>query len=354
MEGYYEARQHLNLSNFAYNIIDVDKFTFQEKPSFTQMINRIFETYRDYADASIENACANYIEQLEVRLEAIPESSEKKNTINALADSYKERLIETANSYPRECPFKVQMNKQNFEYLASWRDTEGAYDDVPGRFIKAVLEEYSRKPFVERESIIFRSLIEKINYCIETHSLISITLYSGSRYEVRPYKVLIDQGNNYHYLVGYSCRERTKEETPSSFRVSNIKECEPKGGRSGRITEQQKKELESKIRSVGVQFLLQNTETIRVRLSKYGKRMYESQIHLRPAFSKREALDEGSWIYEFNCTQLQAQYYFFKFGPDAEVLSPESLRKRFSVSYEKALLLYSMNDNEIQKEEVQT
>ena len=98
--------------------------------------------------------------------------------------------------------------------------------------------------------------------------------------------------------------------------------------------------MNSKIRTVGVQFLLQDSELIRIRFSKRGKAMYESQAHLRPAFTKRREDSDGSWVFEFNCTQIQAQYYFFKFGSDAEIISPPELRKEFFEQYSKARSLY--------------
>ena len=340
MNSYYEARQHLNLSQYALDIIENDKYTFQAKPSFAQMINRVFELYRDFSNASIENASLRHLEHIRASLADEPDSPAKERIISALIDRYKAELISTANSYPRECPFKVQLNRRNYDYLTEWRDVDGAYDDIPGRFVKAVIEEYARKPLVEREGIVFRNLIDRINTCIESHSLIAITLNNGNRFEVRPYGVVIDQGNNYHYLVGYSRRVREENEHPSSFRISNIKDCEPKGGRSGRITDTQKKELDSKIRTVGVQFLLQDSELIHIRFSKRGKAMYESPANLRPALTKRREDSDGSWGFEFNCTQIQAQYYFFKFGSDAEIISPPELRKEFFEQYSKARSLY--------------
>lgn len=342
MSDYYESRQHLNLSQFAFDTIESDKYIFQDKPSLARILNWIFSMYRDYADASIENACFRYREQIETFVKSVPQSTDKENTITALIDSYKMELIKTANSYPREHQFKFQLDRQNYKYIMDWRDPEGAYDGVPGRFIKAVLEEYARKPLVERESILFKDLIELVEACVESHLSLTLTLSSGTRYEVRPYGVLTDKGNNYHYLVGYSRRVGEKaEDKQSSFRISNIREYKLYFGRSGKLTEKEKRSMEHRINSVGVQFLLQEPDRIRVRLSKRGKTMYESQAHLRPEFISRELEESGDWVYEFNCTQIQAQYFFFKFGADAEILCPSELREHFANSYYEAYNLYS-------------
>ena len=78
-------------------------------------------------------------------------------------------------------------------------------------------------------------------------------------------------------------------------------------------------------------------EQILVRLTEDGVRKYQSQIYLRPSCS-RAITGEGD--YSFFCTPRQAEYYFFKFGKDAEILSPPGLRERFLSLYADALKTY--------------
>ena len=75
-------------------------------------------------------------------------------------------------------------------------------------------------------------------------------------------------------------------------------------------------------------------------MSPQGKRMYETQAHLRPAFTGREACADGSWVYEFNCTQMQAEYYFFKFGEFAQILTPKELAEKMKNAYSAAASQY--------------
>ena len=240
MSNYYDARQHLNLSEYALEIIENDKDIFLDKPSREKMLNIVFSMYRDYADASIRTACERYREQLEMQTGEVPDGSAKAATISALVKSYKADLIKKSTAYPREHTFKFQLDRGNYKYMADWSDTEEAYGEYGCRYIKAVLEEYSRKPYVEREAIICRDLIETVNACVESHLAMTITLNNGVRYEVRPYGVFVDRGNNYHYLVGYSRKARESEaDKPSSFRISNIRDYKLYYGRSGKITQHQ-------------------------------------------------------------------------------------------------------------------
>ena len=341
MNEYYEARQHLNLSELAFDVIENDKYIFQDHPSRSGILNRIFSVYRDYADASIETACMRFREQLEERLESVSDDTTKEAVISSLIAAYKSELISMATSYPSGHSFKFQLNQENYRFIQEWRDVDDVYASTPGKYIKAVLEEYARKPYVEREMILFRDFIETVNACVESHLSMIVTLYSGLKFEIRPYGVLVDQGNNYHYLVCYA--KQAGEQGPDiacSFRVTNIREHKLYYGRSGRITEAQRRELERKINTIGVQFLLQTPDLIRVKLTKQGKAMYDSQFHIRPAFVICTESENDEWIYEFNCTQIQAQFYFFKFGRDAEILYPEELRNRFIAQYQEALSQY--------------
>ena len=68
MNEYYEARQHLNLSQYAKEIIEFDKCEFLEKPSLTKIINMILSAYMEDADAAIDNAAVRYREDLQNQL----------------------------------------------------------------------------------------------------------------------------------------------------------------------------------------------------------------------------------------------------------------------------------------------
>ncbi len=336
MNEYSDARQHLNLSSLAYDVLNSDKYEFLEKPSFSRIVNMVLSSYMEDSDASIDNAMLRYETRLHETLANIPDDATKMSVMGALLEQYRSELLAAANSHPREVAFKVRLDQNNFSAMQEWHDNSDYYSGIPGNFLKAVIEEYSRKSLFEREGILLRDAIDEINACISSHQLIIITLkgQNRSRYEVRPYSIEHDPGYNYHYLVGYSRKAGTDyEEKPTSFRLSRIIGIKRSHARSGKVTTEQKREIKKKLQSDGVQFLLQESEPIRLKLTMRGKQMYESQAHLRPPFIQREECADGSWIYEFNCTQMQAEYYFFKFGNEAVVETPSELRRRFIKKY---------------------
>lgn len=85
-----------------------------------------------------------------------------------------------------------------------------------------------------------------------------------------------------------------------------------------------------------MQFLVDETEKIVVKLDEQGRRMFQSRLYLRPTPVSIENGDE----YRFDCTPSQIEFYFFKFGAHAEIIHPQNLRKKFSEMYTDACALY--------------
>ena len=341
LDDYRDARQRLNLSQSAADVLENDRYEFLERPSFAGIVNQVLRTFIEDSDASVDNAMRRRRAELDGILADVPEGSAKKAAISALLERSREELFIAARRHPRGETHTFRLDQDNYQSIQEWRDVSDCYGGRPGLFLKAVIEEYAEKPLYEREAIMLRDRMDELEACIEAHQLIVITLKGNApgksgpnRYEVRPHSIEHDPGFNYHYLVGYSRRAGTEgAETPASFRLSRIVSIRRSHARSGKVTAEQKREITKKLQTDGVQFLLQESEPIRLKLTGRGKQMYESQGHLRPPFARREKREDGSWLYEFNCTQTQAEYYFFKFGADAEVESPPGLRERFRNKY---------------------
>ena len=203
-----------------------------------------------------------------------------------------------------------------------------------------MLEEYAAKTVYQREAIYFDPQMRLIRAAAANGELLRIRLKKGSSFEVRPYGVLGDRQETYHYLVGLSRPDGTREpEKASSFRLSNIVKLEVSFRRSGRLTEKERTDIESSIRGKGVQFLVQQRETIRIRLTEDGRQNYGRQLHLRPAARERAEVDDGlyRWEYTFYCTEFQAKAYFLKFCGKAKVVEPQSLRDTLAQEYRSGL-----------------
>ncbi len=83
-----------------------------------------------------------------------------------------------------------------------------------------------------------------------------------------------------------------------------------------------------------------NESEIYVKLTKAGVNKYHRQTHLRPSLVREQ--EDG--VYVFKCTTVQAEFYFFKFGKDAEILFPIDLRERFESMYKDAANIYQLRE----------
>lgn len=343
---YQEARQHLSLSDAAWAVLQDDRQDFGGGRSWAGILNYVFAEYRDKADASISVAVERRRAQYEEKLVGVAAPAVRKAVLEALLADYTEELIKKAAKNgatpPDKESFKFRLDRDNYAFREQWLDSPDAqyYGGRFSRYLRAVLEEYAAKTVYQREAIYFDPQMRLIQAAAANGELLRIRMKTGSSFEVRPYGVLGDRQETYHYLVGLSRPDGTRgPEKEFNFRLSNIVKLEVSFRRSGRLTEKERTDIESSIRGKGVQFLVQQRETIRIRLTEKGRQDYGRQLHLRPATVKRTAVDDGlyHWEYMFNCTPFQAQAYFLKFCGEAKVVEPQSLRDTFAQEYRSGL-----------------
>lgn len=343
---YQEARQHLSLSDAAWAVLQDDRRDFGGGRSWAGILNYVFAMYRDKADASISVAVERRRAQYEEKLVGVAAPAVRKAVLEALLADYTEELIKKAAKNgatpPDKESFKFRLDRDNYAFREQWLDSPDAqyYGNRFSRYLRAVLEEYAAKTVYQREAIYFDPQMRLIQAAAANGELLRIRMKKGTWFEVRPYGVLGDRQETYHYLVGLSRPDGTREpEKPYNFRLSNIVKLEVSFRRSGRLTKEERDKIEDRIRAVGVQFLVQQQETICIRLTEDGRQNYGRQLHLRPAARERAEVDDGlyRWEYTFYCTEFQAKAYFLKFCGDAKVVAPQSLRDTLAQEYRSGL-----------------
>lgn len=342
--GFYissvDNKQHINLSDFAYNTLEEDIYNFYSpgiKGSFAGFLNQIFSSYHERSNASIsirlEQLKKEYLETLKLDKKTSLNIDSRNEVIARLLEVNKRRLLSDALSYTKGNPVKFRINNDN-ALILNESNEDSYYEGSLGNYFKAVLEDYTRQPVFERELIFFSSFVNQIELAIKLQCELKVTIESGKNYFIKPFKIVIDHSSTFNYLIGYSYQEKESIQTTiriSSFRLSRIKHLRLYRSRSGFISESDKKALSNVLNSKGPQFLSYNDIDIVVFLTSEGIKKYNNQINLRPRYQKIE----GSYYY-FNCSESQILYYFFKFGKDALIISPVNLQSRFKRAYKKA------------------
>lgn len=341
-----ENKQHINLSSYAINIMNSDKIAFNCKNTST-FINTIFENFADMAEATIILRLDEKADELNESLKSLDNNIRNK-VVSILIEKHKESLIKKTNSYEKGGYFKFRIRESNYKKLTDSNSIyyEKDYYNNIGSYFKAILEEYFRLPYIEREKIYFLEKFEIISKAIEKNYRLNISTVNENNYEIFPYRIQSDKMNMYNYLAGFSLINNATDENkvPCSFRISNIKEITINKRKKRILKKEDKQFIEDLITKREIPFLtsasfFSSTDSpIVVKLNKAGITQYNSNIHLRPHCIKRE----GS-LFFFDCTPLQIEYYFFKFGNKAEIISPKQLANKFKCMYSEALDVYNKN-----------
>lgn len=340
-------KQHLSLSQHAYSIMQSDMAAFRvdKKSAF---LNQLFANYREEAEASISLRVIQKQRELGSLLDKI-ETNSRQQAIEILLQQYKQRLQDKVKNPVKEVSFKFRINKQNSAYLTEDSSCmEQEYYDRVGAYIRALVEEYASKPYLQRERIWMQQLFDDIEAAIKGQQLLQVQLDTGQQYRVKPFRVTTDRLSMYHYIVGLAVPADATTETYACFshRISTITKLKVTRARSF-ISEAQAKHLSEELLRRGAPFMDASVLLVEVRFTSEGERKFRRILHMRPDVS----IQKGDGVYSFYCTLRQAEYYFFKFGADVQILAPVSLAMQFCDMYEKAALAYKKTEKEGQHNE---
>lgn len=335
-------QQRIALSHRTATILENDCILFGcmdrqgNKPAMHAFINKIFCSHFDRSDASMEMRLAEkkaYYQRLDFK-----HQKEAMHLIDYILKEEKKRLsakIEELLSATPSTNNAISLNKETLRILEASGE-EIFYQNRPSRYIRAVLEEYASFDSLVRQKIFYRKNIEMLESYARNHAVIEIK--TGGRtnsHQIIPVFIRPDIYKTHLYLTGI-INQTASDTKPVSYRLDRIDSVQYI--RPGTVSLAAIASLEEAIRQKGIQYLASDKSHIRVRLSQEGIRKYQQLTYQRPAFSSIEGIQKD--IYSFDIPEYQALVYFFKFGADAVILEPESLKQKFGKMYEEALEQY--------------
>ena len=363
-----EQRQYLNISNHAYETLVSDIGIFGEKGGMSGVINRILLNYMEDSEASISSAVERkrqeYTEIIQngkmknaaTTKDDLPElSSAERRTLELLLSDYRNKLT---NHYlnelpPKEKTFTIRLQNKTYETLGPVPLSDSCYRSN-GDYIRAILEDYTSKSIFQRETIYFRTIYDIIRAKLlvpekdRLLTTIKTRTASGKLMTFRAKLVALSKESDapYHYLITFSrpASDPKNVYTPAAFRLSRLEDIyDTKGYGSGKVTAKEKKTLEEAIKIKSIPYLLDDTNDYTIQLTPQGVMKYKTILHLRPVAdnSKTEDLKYDGQILHFRCTYRQIENYFFQFGKDAKILSPDKYTMRFRKAYKEAYESYN-------------
>ena len=304
-----DTKQYLSISFYAFYIMECDFFSFESKNKKGQWIPADF----------LNRVFINFLSDEECAKKVFGENIGKK--------------------YGKEVRFIFRPRKAVEEIINRLIKTNALCSDyfypdgdiAASRLFKSIYEEYALLPYYKREEIYFYDTISAVGTAIQTGRKIEFFLH-GELYRIKPMYIRLDEWSSYNYIIGVDNAGRAV-----NARVAHIKELNILTEKDD-VTNIETKKMDEAISEKGVQFLKDKTAAVRVRFTETGENMYNRLNYLRPKYSKK---NEKTREYSFNCTERQAEIFFFKFGAEVEILDPKSLREKFAQQYRRAAALYT-------------
>ena len=228
-------------------------------------------------------------------------------------------------------PSKLSLKptKNTEDLITSIMDELGDNDYISQYFCRMFMS-YCEKPFSEREQIIFREKYVSLQEACEHKRPISFSTIWNQKlvHTVIPYCIAIGKEEMFNYLLCAETNIKTGKQEARTYRLNRISKIN-----YSRIPNQIEDVvvgyLERMLR-YGPQYMINDDEESCVRLTDSGQRNYSRIYYGRPQLDRIEELEDGCYYY-FKGSKDQVFFYFRRFGfDDAEIISPEDLRKKMA------------------------
>ncbi|WP_026504190.1 WYL domain-containing protein [Butyrivibrio sp. NC3005] len=249
-----------------------------------------------------------------------------------LADKIIRTYIKTA-SQPNGKNFALTLTVSGASYdILKIIENNMLKDTSLSQYLKDMFNSYLSIPRSERETIIFKESCEDIQRAINEHRILSFTNTTSGiekSYLVEPYVIAPSKEEQCNYLI---CNDINSDK-PRTFRISRLRSVFVTSDFFEIDKELQKELQEKAIRSPHSVSITVNAV---VRLNKYGIKKFKAITKNRPIVSKIE----GN-LYYFDWPELQLEEYFKRFGKDAVVIKPASLKAKIKKFYYCGLREYN-------------
>lgn len=310
-------------------INDAELFEFTKKDESVNLnaflktlIVNYFDRYRKDSESLLSN--------IKQDLSSITSISDKDAA--ALADKIISTYIKADSSQSgKNTALTLTVSGSSYEILRIIENNM-LKDTSLSQYLKDMFNSYLSIPRSEREAIIFKDSYEDIQRALNEHKILSFTnTTSGDEvsYLVEPYVIAPSKEEQCNYLI---CKD-VYYKKPRTFRISRLRSVFVTSDTFDIDPELQKELQEKAIRSPHSVSL---TVQAIVRLNKYGVKKFKAITKNRPIVSKIE----GD-LYYFDWPELQLQEYFERFGRDAIVIKPASLKNRIKRFYYNGLRAYN-------------
>lgn len=337
-----EERQHINISESTYETLtyDIERFKLS---SFSELTNLIIENGLSTLPANPTGYLnEQYNLYSKILKKHISVKSSKKNMSETDTTFYnndytkKSENIASDTKNIKGIQKNIHYSKNAIQLLCA---SNTAITDIyrrPGKFVCALFDTYAQLKDTERDLIIKKDIYNTIVEAIHHKNIVKIQMYNNNSYYIKP--ISVHTYINYTYIICKSCNACDSingEYVDMNPRLSNVISAV----NTHNIYEMSDSDIaiiQKKIATNKAAYFYSSSENIQIKLSKIGQKMYETILHQRPSY-----ISSDGDVYTFNCTKRQIYNYFFKFGKEAVILSPQDLKQEFIQKYKEAYEIYN-------------
>lgn len=320
------ALSRYDLSSYSYRQLQKDHICFKEKYAKkygNNFICRILINYMNYAQEY-------FLDSFEKEIKEYLSNRKPKDYCESDRISFTKELTN-------------KMSEFDFVGLDTFKKRSA---------INYILEKFTSLPLAEREKIFFLDYYRKISEAIEKNKMLILKNSSiNKEFEIKPYRLEIDDNSLSYYLIGYS-RERGSDNEFECYsnKLCRIKECYIRNIEYT-LSFSEKNNAEKLLEKFGAAYMFKNRsikeiERSVIRLTEKGYNDLYLRIiaHQRPIpiDEPKEIIINGTKFYEleFDCSFDQIKNYFFSFGKEAIAISPPDLKESFINRYRDAMENY--------------
>ena len=264
-----ENKLRITITYLAMNTLREDEADFAL--GMATLVNRIIAYYSPIANASISVQVSKYAARLKRALgyeENIWQNQNKKNgtqesskshnaskevrdfdengIIEKLTIAEEQSLISSLPKY-KDTPesFLFRVSNDNIFLLTQdpTRHEERYYKKGIKAYVEALVEEFTRLPFVDRERIYCTKVVHTLETAMQTETAVYIFHTFGKKYLMRVFEITTDSLSTHNYIISrlIDTENGKMNNRIYTFRLSRIEKVLEKPGISGAFTDEEKK-----------------------------------------------------------------------------------------------------------------
>jgi hypothetical protein len=350
-----ESRQHINLSIKANSVIESDMVRFNDDYDLSNksgFLNKILSNYYNSFPLSMVVA----LKQLNVIRKAIKSDAVSDRITSKIIDEFsyetmKNSISEYAKRYKYDIQLKLKLNKENAAILSSLEEAKYFEEHAPrsgvGFYLKSIFESYVTLSREKREKIYFKDLIEQINTSISNRTLLVIK-DKGQVTKLLPWYIDKPTDKSSLELFYIIPNEDVSIENllgiPGSIKIKDLKKRHVvflKTRTSGILSELGPLRIGNGS-GFGSESRLEKEKFI-VEFTEGGLKRFIFEEDALPIIGIPD--QDNEYRYTFNTTEPQIFMHLFKFGLQAQIISPTAVREKFKRLYKASFEEYEQRDS---------